>query len=260
MFNYLNTLCILYSKELKNRFSRRKRAHYPKFLITGLARTGTTLLHTYLNSHPQIQSSGEHDMERVRKELTCVGNQEKIIFPPYASHIRIGGAKILLPHEQNQSKLIILDEILQAEPSLKIIFLTRENTLRWLLSLQIAQKSNQWSQTNFQKKSALRHKQINLPVHLLPSRLEEISQLTEVYRQRFNRENTLEINYEPFSLNPQPFLRNIQDFLGVRPATLHTLLQKQNPEPLAELIKNYDAVEKVLQNTPYQKFLEDKPV
>ena len=51
---YWKVLQILYTKALKNRLSSKKSLHYQKFLIAGRARSGTTLLHTLLNTHQKL--------------------------------------------------------------------------------------------------------------------------------------------------------------------------------------------------------------
>lgn len=258
MLNYFRTLRVLYTKELKNRFSRTKRSSYPKFLLVGLPRSGTTLLHTYLNSHPNIFSAGERDIQLVRKELAgSIEQEERITFPPLPAQIQTAGAKILLPHQPNHEIFTFLKDILGADPSIKVIFLKRENILRWLVSLHIARNSKQWSQTNRREKLTVSQKRLELSAHHLVSQLEEISKITQTYQQLFEEANTFELSYESLSANPQPCLGKLQLFLEVRPLPLVSLLQKQNPEPLHALIRNYKEVERILIDSPYQKFLEE---
>lgn len=255
MLNYLKILRTLYTKELKNNLSIKRRTTYPKFLILGLARTGTTLLHTYLNSHPNIMSQGEKDLELVREALVNETEGKRKIFPPYSYHIKTAGVKIVLPHQAKAKTLTFLNEVLEAEPSIKILFLSRENMLRWYLSLCIARNSRQWSQTGHSKKLSATQKQVHLPIHTLHSTLEEASETIGVYRQLFPPANTLEISYESLCTYPIYYMNQIQKHLGVNSIPLLSLLQKQNPEPLRELIKNYEEVEHALFSTPFHKNL-----
>jgi LPS sulfotransferase NodH len=256
VFKYLDTLRILYTKELRNRLSQRKNSSYPKFLIVGLARSGTTLLHTYLNSHPNIISGGERKIELIKQEIFELPEHEREVFPPFPNYIKAAGAKVLLPHQQDNSFFPALNEVLAAEPSFKVLFLKRENLLSWYVSLCIALNTKQWSQINRQKKTPLAQRQIKIPIDNLLPTLKEASKANHAYCQLFNQFNTIEISYESLSKNPIPTLAEIQEFLDVSPAPLSSLLHKQNPEPLSNLILNYKEVEQALWNTPFQKFLE----
>lgn len=255
MLKYLNTLRIIYTKELRNHLNRKRGCSYAKFLIIGLPRTGTTLLHTYLNSHPNIISGGERKIELIKQEVLGTSTQEKIVFPPFSKHIEAVGAKILLPTHSENNFFFALNEILNAEPSLKILFLNRENILRWYVSLCIARHTAQWSQMNRQSLLSVAQRQVKIPVNNLLSTLKKASNDIEGYSKLLNQFNTLEISYEAFSTNPTLCLAEIQNFLGVNPSRLFSLLHKQNPEPLSELILNFKDVEKALCGSPFQKFL-----
>ncbi len=257
MLKYLNTLRILYTKELRNRFNSEKRSDYPKFLIVGLPRSGTTLLHTYLNSHPNIVSAGEKKIELIRQELQEVGSWKKVIFPPFSRHIKTAGAKVLLPDAPDSNFLSVLKEIIALEPSIKFLFLNRENLLRWYVSLNIARNTGQWSQTKGQNRQPIFQKKLRIPVNHLIDTLEETLKTIAVYRDLLSHTNMKEISYEFFSENPSSALAEVQGFFGLNTSPLSSLLQKQNPEPLHELIQNYEDVKQVLAPIPFQKFITD---
>lgn len=50
---YFRTVSAIYLKRAANLIPAFKGRDYTAFAIVGRARTGSTLLHTYLNSHPQ---------------------------------------------------------------------------------------------------------------------------------------------------------------------------------------------------------------
>lgn len=245
---YLKTLYILYWKAFKNRFSKNKGPHYQKFLIIGFARSGTTLLHTYLNSHAQIHSIGQVGLEHF--------NSENAIFPLYAPNIKAGGAKFLLSLKENKEEVRVIKSFIQEEPKLKILFLSRRNLLDLYVSYQIARKTKQWSQDGKQQKISLQDKQLKITVEELQQFLQEAEEQLHRYRSLLQEQPLLEISYEELSEKPGEVLPKVQNFLGVKESALFSLLQKQNPEPLSKLIINYSEVRKALKNTPHQSFLK----
>lgn len=48
----------------------------------------------------------------------------------------------------------------------------------------------------------------------------------------------------------------MQSFLGLTPVTLKIKTARQNPEPLAELIANYDELRDAFQGTEYEAYLD----
>lgn len=240
-YPYLRTLGIIYTKALKNRLSLQKSMHYQPFLIAGLPRSGTTLLHTYLNSHPNLHSQGEVDI----RDLQQVAK----IFIPYGKHIQAAGPKVLLPSSPQENDYQLIRHLLSASPQTKIIFIQRENLLRWYTSLQIAYQTQQWSQSGNGAKLADR--QVFIDPAIILDRLQEAEKSIAKYRELFKEVPCMEITYEHLVQLPQQLLPNIQHFLGLKPAPLFSLLQKQNPEPLSSLISNYDEIVDILINTTY---------
>jgi hypothetical protein len=49
---------------------------------------------------------------------------------------------------------------------------------------------------------------------------------------------------------------DVQIFAGVEPMPLSLELQRQNPEPLSELIANYDELRAAFAGTPWSAFFE----
>lgn len=222
--------------------------HYQPFLIAGLPRSGTTLLHTYLNTHPNIHSQGEIHLKALL--------QPEKIFKPYGQHIHAAGAKLMLPYQDVQTNIDLLKQLLQQFPELKVIFIQRENLLHWYISLQIALKTSQWSQSGNKATTSLTDKQLFIPTDKLLSQLQQAEESIKIYQTVFKKVSLLELSYENLSQNPQDILPEIQDFIGVQPSPLLSLLQKQNPEPLSELILNYEEVSRTLHHTLYGQQLK----
>lgn len=56
--------------------------------------------------------------------------------------------------------------------------------------------------------------------------------------------------YEDLVEQRQDVLRKTQSFLGVAPTPLSVTLRKQNPEPLRQLIANYDELYEAFKDAP----------
>ena len=249
--NRLKTLRILYTKALNNIFSRKKGYQYRKFLIVGLPRSGTTLLHTYLNNHPDIWSHGETDITTFQDP-----EQIKNLFSPYPANIKAVGAKILLPAGGNFEVERIIKDLDDSEHPPNYIFLYRENLLRWYISLKIAERTHQWSVSDNQKAIPLHLKQIEVDTKNLIQDFNQAQQNIVCYKKLFHKRREMVISYEELVHNPEVKLLEVQEFLGVHPVKLKSLLKKQNPELLPRLVLNFKEVTEVLRRTSYEKFLE----
>lgn len=250
--NYLKTLKVLYIKAIRNLFSKNKGCHYNKFFIVGIARSGTTLLHTYLNNHPNIFSHGEISILNLQDEWI-----KDTIFPPYSKNIQAVGAKVLLPIDNKAQGVKFLKDIDNSGLSIYFLFLYRNNLLKWYVSLKIAQKTAQWSKTNERQTLPLHLKQVEIDTKELIQNLKQAQESIDYYRKLFSRQRIIELTYEQLQQYPHSKLNEIQAFLGVNSAPLVSLLKKQNPELLSELIINFEEVKEVLNGTPYQKFLAE---
>ena len=60
------------------------------------------------------------------------------------------------------------------------------------------------------------------------------------YHDLFRDHQLLTLFYEDLVENREEVFRQVQEFLGVEPGPLEVALRKQNPEPLPELLSNYD--------------------
>jgi LPS sulfotransferase NodH len=222
-----------------------------RFAIVGNARTGSNFLLGGLKSSPAIRMYHEIFASHNRK----VGeNFDKILSTIYqheSKSTRIVGFKVFYNHltDEEWKKLV-------AHQDLKIIHLTRRNRLRTVISLEIAFKTGQW--TNSGKAGGLEEKRITLAPLKLLQRLEQIEEGEVVTRNRFCDRQILEVVYEELIESPQDVFAAVAAYLdvdGIDPDRIR--LKKQNPESLEQLIVNYNEVESVLRNTRYAEYLDD---
>jgi LPS sulfotransferase NodH len=75
-------------------------------------------------------------------------------------------------------------------------------------------------------------------------------------RERFKCRQLLEVVYEDLSADPTAGFQRISDFLeltDVDPGK--SILKKQNPESVKDLIINFSEVAQALVGTPYEEYL-----
>jgi LPS sulfotransferase NodH len=220
-----------------------------RFMIVGNARTGSNYLLDGLKTSPAIRMYHEifasHNRE-VGKDF------EKILSTMYQRESRstkMVGFKVFYNHLTNEEwkKLV-------ARNDLKVIHLTRRNRLRTIISLEIAFKTGQWTQGG--KSAGPKEKRVTLDPLKLLRRLEQIEEGEGATRIRFCDRPILEIVYEDLVQSPREVFAAVSAYLGVDGIDPDKIrLRRQNPEPLAQLIVNYDEVESALKNTRFAEYL-----
>lgn len=179
----------------------------------------------------------------------------------------------------------VFDELV-ADKELRVLHLQRRNLLRVLLSLKLAEKTGIWleaetkvTRTNLLK--ALRHPlkaagrvRRNLPrpvrpkdrsrtlVKISPDELLEFSVKTHMTARHFDglfgEHRVLPVLYEDLLARQEEVFDEAQSFLGVEPAPLAVSLRRQNPEPLRELVENYDELYEACKDTPQAAFFDQE--
>lgn len=239
---YLKTHWILKKKLLLEYLNPISNNSAILFIIITQPRAGSTLLHTYLNSHPNIKSYGERP-RRLKKRY----GDEAILSPkqffPFRTSlpIRSVGLKISIQHYNDPFYDPFFNWIIENK-DLRIVMLTRKNLARSFLSLNIAQKTQQWSSN---KNPVSPHeKKITFHLNEFESFKKEIAEMSYTLLNKLKDHKMIKINYEDLIDSPES-LMEIQVLLQVKPRNLFTLLHKQNPEQAKDLIENWEEVKEV---------------
>lgn len=242
---YLQTQLKVKTKQLLNILPFFKRSDYTKFLIIGHPRTGTSLLHTYLNSHWNILSLNEPLGASVNKA---------VLFKKYSKIIKAVGFKYFYEYTGDAMKKSILIELFKRE-NIKVIKIQRKNYLRTYVSRCIAEKTNEWSSTNTKERSIERKKIVLTK--------EDCLQAFTQYRKDEEETNTIikkfnvpvfETDYDTLVAEANDTMFAIQKFLGVSQQIPKSLLIRQNAEPLNELIENYNDLKASFSGSEFEYF------
>jgi hypothetical protein len=278
-------------------------AHYKRFIILSGPRTGSHLLAQALNAHPNIVCfrevfNGELELvqfgvegyddhskaEYDRREEDAVSFLNERVFCEWPSDVQAVGFKFHYTHHWAFPGLL---EHLTQDRELAVVHLRRENALRRLVSLKLAEQTGVWLQEEAPKPTlsagkallALRRPVVALrrlgemvrrapqavtpgkpQVVITPEELQE-HVIADAMRQGshldlYKDHPMLDVTYRDLVERGDEAFGSVCDFLGVKRRRFSTTLQRQNPEPLRDLIENYDELREAFAGTPEEAFFD----
>lgn len=207
------------------------------FVVLTRSRTGSNLLLSFLNSHPNVFCEGEifarmNGADPVRRLRKTFRKQPR--------HIHAKGFKIFYYHPLDMEAAEFWAE-LERRTEIRIIHLTRDNILRTLVSRKIAEIRGSWTGTRFDP-SDPQGKSIAMTKEELTDGFKSTREWEQAATARFAAHPLLRMSYESIVRAPQDSYGSMCRFLDVSPGRPRTNLSQQNPESLRDLISNYDAL------------------
>lgn len=227
MYNYLQhirTSLIIRRKRIIDQLSLKRRTDYTSFVILCEPRSGSTVLHTYLNSHSQIMSYGEILRENMEKKNPVKDPLSHLVFKPHARAISAVGLKLFYVYFDDP-RFAKDFRVLATQSTVKVIHLTRSDRLKQYRSLKIAEATNVWSTNVIAKKTS---DTIELDLRDYQHYLDKSKSLQTSILKLFAGHDILEVTYEDLTAETELTLTRIQNFLNVPVRKLFTLLKKQN--------------------------------
>lgn len=226
-----------------------------RFIVLSEGRSGSTLLIDELNRRwPEIRSKGEEFSHLRRGPLDDFVSVARRTFIEETGE-SIVGCKIfaLQVSEQELESLLRLD-------GMRVVILRRRNLLRRYTSFNIALKTSEWHGNQFR----LRNQALTAEKRSITIDTKDLIEGIITSDNRFRRFESateglprIEVWYEDLSADLDAELRRVATFLGAGPPAHESppKLSKQNPEPLRELITNYDEVSEFLEDVGLAEFL-----
>jgi len=243
-----------------------------RFVIAGTQRTGTSLINSTLDSHPDIRCLGEVFNFRKGRGKSTEGSYRQFInerrFARSIAHhiarrqlvkehldqlyqsydVKATGFKFMLSQARDFPDAT---RYLQ-ENRIKVVHLVRENVLKTLVS-RVSAKTRKL----YHSSESVEVDKVYLPPLFLLRRLEKILDETRQWKQIALGNPYIEISYEAFLADREHVLRNLLEFIGVDYApSIFSTLRKINPDKLSDVIKNFDEVTRLLVGTKYEIFLD----
>lgn len=224
--------------------------NYKRFIVLSHARTGSNMLIDMLNSHPHIYAEREIFRELNGRETTQILDK---IYGPYTPNICCVGFKIFYYHPMDDVSKVIWD-ILAKMDNLYIIHLKRENIIRILVSLKIAELTDIWRLHEKREAISINKKKIRFDIDDLNSKFTEISNYEEGFTKKFEQHPMISVTYENLVTQPQAEFVKILNLLKLDNYKPKTRSVRQNPEKLSELIENYSELEAYFKETRWSNF------
>jgi len=237
-----------------------------RFVILAAPRTGSNMLCTILDSHPQIlchnemfNPGGVFYALGLRDGSLNVGTLEDRSRDPLEFLQRIWMADLghscvgfKMTHRQNET---VFNAVLN-DPSVKKIVLRRENRIKTYVSWLVAQQTGQWEvyrKTDLARRPRVAVDEAELRQHITENDyyLSQIERVLEATRQQW-----VSMVYERLLANSDECAR-VLEFLGVAPeaCALEPKSVRQNPTNLRELICNFDDLDRAWRGTSLHREL-----
>ncbi len=247
-----------------------------RFVVAGTQRSGTTLIQTTLDSHPEIFCEGELFK---MKYLTRKIPRESMGKPGY--HWWLGkridrwmlhsmmrsisvkhyldwfmehysqpvfGFKLMWNQTQRFPGTLpyILDN------NFHVLHVRRKNVFRSLVSRFAANARGQHHST-----AAVKTPKVALPTHDLINRMDIIAADNRNWESIKNKLPYLQIDYDDYVANPTEHNKQMLEFLGVSTdISIQSPLVKVTPNDLRQVIANFDEVANIIKGTEYEAMLD----
>ncbi|MEO9967890.1 MAG: sulfotransferase domain-containing protein [Reichenbachiella sp.] len=219
ILKYCKTQWILKKKWILSLWPVNQSDNFLRYVILCHPRTGSTWLHTLLNSNVHIQSYGELLTERSDTQ-----HLEKEIWTSHHESIQAVGCKIFYEQLIHPDFGMLLNEI-ASDSSVRIIDLTRENFVDRMISLKTAEATGRWSSN---KTTSPRPSNLTIDKEEIDLTVDKSINDRRAVLSRLKDHSIFPVTYEQICSETDSRLTQIQEFLQVPPKRLFSLLKKQS--------------------------------
>ncbi len=267
--NYLS----FFREFLNNIFYGKNKKDFHKFVILCNGRSGSNMLVSFLNSHPNIKCFSEifhqhaprfgfpyqtflseEKLKALRKK-SISDFLYKYIFKGTSPRIQAVGFKLIYWHCEGNDWEANIIPTLESIENLKIIHLTRKNKLDQFISGKIAHENKKWVARQSSEVIPLNSLNID-PKECVEKILENIS-LEVKYSKRFAESKIIHVSYEDILTQENQTLSSIQSFLGVTNKQLKTRTIRQIQKPKNQFVDNYSELKLYFQNTDFTQYFDE---
>lgn len=231
-----------------------KRNNLPeqKFAIFGQGRTGSELLLSLIDCHPEIHCEGEMLNKKVWfPYLYLQGRMAK--YPNFVYGCKVRTDQLLFDQGIDPVKFTIGLQ----ENGWKIVYISRQNLLRQNISLLIGLARQKWHDTADKPFS---DRKIQIDSQELIKYLKLSDLYLEKEREIIGNLPHVNVTYEQDLFNSdrhQPTLDRVFDYLGLSSVPVKTKYVKTSAnKKLSDSIENYAEIAAALEKTKYAQFLE----
>ncbi|MDX1642340.1 MAG: hypothetical protein R3220_11615 [Balneolaceae bacterium] len=225
-----------------------------KFMLFARGRSGSGLLRSLINSHPDIYCDVEVYLHR--KALFprhYLNNKSRIAMRKVYGY----KAKPRQLERQYKNPEKVLSKFFTDD--YKIIYLYRTNIFRQALSGLIGSQRQKWHD---KKAGALAGKQFYIDSKELLNSMGVLEQVIEREREMIKDRTFLPVSYEDDLFderNHQQTLDRVFNFLGVESVPVSTKIVRTTTDNISDFVENHDEVIEAVKNSKYAAFLDQSP-
>ncbi|MDY6992434.1 MAG: hypothetical protein SVR94_07485 [Pseudomonadota bacterium] len=224
-----------------------------KFVLFFRPRSGSNLLVSLLNSHPQIYCDGEILGGRLTAAFPrffLKGRSIQYRNTIYGFKLNIG--QILQHHLEPQAWLTELHQ-----HGWKIIYIERTQLLQQALSFFVAQQRDKWIGT---PDALLTNFKIRVDCNAVIEKMQRMEQAVQREKDLLKQLPYVQVTYEEDLLDKnqhQQTLDRVFEFLQVPSVAVKTQMMKiAGDKKISDIVENFDELQQALQGTPYTRFLD----
>ena len=226
---------------------------YRKFLLLSSPRSGTHMLKTSLESHPNIVCLTEmFNPDYIKRKYSYDDNMpaqkvlNKFIYCDYEPEVKAVGF-CLHRSDSNFGNWPRLWDILRDMKDLYILSLSRENLLRRYLSVQLQEIPN------------LVKADLNPMVFDL-KKLEQYfnrqNQKLAEFNEYFSNHNIFQVTYEQMCYEYETTTSKIQEFLGLPLLSVKPRSSRRKTPLISDLVVNYAELKEKFKDTEWSSFFD----
>ncbi len=222
------------------------------FVIVADLRTGSTLLSTSLDRHPDIRCRGEllHGDDFPDNQLAGVRRQElparRLIDLALTERGRgAAGFRAMVEHPDQAAPKAWQDawRVLRERKNLHVIFLERLDLLAQFASYCVAQQTGHFAPSAHDPVLAPENRpRIRIEPDAVQRWSAQRRRLYALRRRQLQGKPQLDLTYEGLVNDWDNQILRLQEFVGVTPRPLQQAKQKQERRPLSDVIANYSTL------------------
>lgn len=201
------------------------------FIILSAGRTGSTLLASALDAHPDVTCLDEV-LKPTRLAISGMtyDQQHRALFADDPRPAR--GCKLFYHHLPRRDRRWgwFFDNC-------RIIHLTRRDLLAWHVSMETARRTGRWQGAGL----PLAGRRIAIDPGRMQEQIDKYVDNVARTRSRMCPERSLELTYEGL-MDWERAICEVERFLGVAEHELPMNYSRMNPEPIAQRVVNWDEV------------------
>lgn len=245
---------------------------YRRFVVVGIARTGSTLLLSLLNSHPNALAFGEifRGDGRIGWDTPPFGSRqnaalaqrietrpldfiEEEIFRRWPRDIRAVGFKLFYYHARQGVQAAVWDYV-RDDPEIAIIHIKRRNILEQLLSLKNAERTNMWSTS---VSPSAEPEPIRLDPQACRVHFEEVRAYEDECDAFFEGRPVTAIDYEELVADRTAAMGGICAALDLPQGVMEPRIARQRTAPLSRSIANFEELRAAFSGSPWAHFFDE---